>query len=229
MASAKPFDLRIEVDTYVSRLGDNFLLNSEESNELRDHFHCQVEELAKLGLSDKEAFEVSKMRFGKQSIVREEYKKIKPFGELSRYLIVAILLLFFTRIVINSFHFLSSVSLMCTLEFNIHTALLRYFDLGLKTLFVAWATWIIFRHLKRQKLNKVLLFSIPFLSLFSEVFFLTVGTFLFERYNGTGSGVYRQLFDNSSYLILCYYLFLIVLFVLLWRKEKYLNYNLRTT
>ena len=71
MAPTKPFDLRIEVDTYVNRLDNNLLLNGEESDELRDHFHCQVEELAEIGLSEAEAFEVSKMRFGEQQLIQK--------------------------------------------------------------------------------------------------------------------------------------------------------------
>ena len=92
MAPTKPFDLRLEVDTYVSRLDNNLLLSSEESDELRDHFHCQVEELAELGLSEAEAFQVSKMRFGEQALIQTEYHKAKPMKMIYKYLMVGLLL-----------------------------------------------------------------------------------------------------------------------------------------
>lgn len=51
MAKAEPFNLGLEVETYLNRLDNNLLLDTEESDELFDHFHCEVEELTSLGLS----------------------------------------------------------------------------------------------------------------------------------------------------------------------------------
>ena len=219
MEPTKTFDLGLEVDAYINRLDNNLLLSNEDIDELRDHLHCHVEELTDVGLREVEAFEVSKMRLGTPELIHGEFKKVKSNYQASRYLLVAIFLLFFTRLIVSSFDLMSDMSVLLIGKLGIDKALVLYFDFGFKTLLVSLISWSIWAQLKKENINKLLLFCIPFLSLFADALFQMVSGLIFDSNSNIYVANYGSFVRNSSFIMLIYYMFLISLFYYLWQKN----------
>lgn len=220
MAKAAPFNLGLEVETYLSRLDNNLLLDTEESDELFDHFHCEVEELTTLGLSEQEAFEVSKLRFGEQAVIQTEFKKAKPLKAVYKHLLTGLFLFFSLRLMVSIVYLTSVLNLLIADYWNISTSLAPYFDFAIRgILLILLAASVVFV-LKKGKLNKYLLFAIPFISLICHVSLRYVHyQVLFQR-----KELYLRLMNqyaiNSEIIMLISYLFLIGATFFLWRKNR---------
>lgn len=219
MAPTKPFDLRLEVDTYVNRLDNNLLLSSEESDELRDHFHCQVEELVELGLSETEAFQVSKMRFGEQALIQKEYHKAKPMKMMYRYIMVGLLLLFGLRFINTLVTYSSAVMFVLMSKWEVPFKTASAIDLGLKASLILLLAASIFSGLKKGKISRGLIWTLPFLSVLGDISlqFVHWQALLYNKHLYTsliGTAVL-----NSRIIMLISYLILVGLFFVLWHRN----------
>lgn len=219
MEPTKPFDLGLEVDTYVNRLDNNLLLNSEESDELRDHFHCEVEELSELGLSEAEAFEVSKMRFGKQQLIRTEYHKAKPMKMIYRYIMVGLLLFFSLRLVEVVIGSCSVVMFFLIDQLNVPLQTANIIDFGLKVGLLSILFGWIYYGLKRGKISKWLLFTIPFLSIAGEMSTPLLFSFAMGYDYDVYISIIQKAMINSKIIMLISYLLSVGLFFVLWHRN----------
>lgn len=219
MAPAKPFDLRIEVDTYVNRLDNNLLLNGEETDELRDHFHCQVEELSELGLSEAEAFEVSKMRFGERQLIQTEFHKAKPMKIIYRYLMVGLLLLFSLELIEALIAYCSAFMFILIDQLHVSFQTASIIDLGIKGSLLVSLSFCIYFRLKRGTISKWLLWFIPVMSIVAQ---LTVPA-LFNFGMSYDSSVYFSIAGkaimNSKIIMVISYLLSVGLFFVLWHRN----------
>lgn len=220
MAKTEPFDLGLEVETYLNRLDNNLLLDTEESDQLFDHFHCEVEELTLLGLSEQEAFEVSKLRFGEQAVIQTEFKKVKPLKAVYKHLLTGLFLFFSLRLMISIVYLASVLNLLIADYWNISTSLAPYLDFAIRGILLILLAASVVLVLKKGKLNKYLLFAIPFISLICHVSLRFVHyQVLFQR-----KELYLRLMNqyaiNSEIIMLISYLFLIGATFFLWRKNR---------
>lgn len=92
--------IEFEIQQVLKELDGNEILSKEERIELKDHFLCEVEDLTKLGLRDKEALLVAKKRFGVLEDVEEEYKKVKSSLDWMRYGIIGVVVFCLIKILI---------------------------------------------------------------------------------------------------------------------------------
>lgn len=219
MAPTKPFDLRIEVDTYVNRLDNNLLLNIEESDELRDHFHCQVEELTELGLSEAEAFEVSKMRFGERQLIQTEFHKAKPMKMIYRYITVGLLLFFSFRLIEVLISHCSAIMFILIDKLYVPLKIANLIDIGLKGSLLLILFTAIYFGMKRGKISKWLLWSIPVMSILGQVSVPMLFSFGMEYDYDVYISIISKSLLNSRIIILISYLLSVGLFFVLWHRN----------
>lgn len=221
MAKTEPFNLGLEVETYLNRLDNNLLLDTEESDELFDHFHCEVEELTTLGLSKQEAFEVSKLRFGEQAIIQTEFKKAKPLKAVYKHLLTALFLFFSLRLMTSIVYLASAVNIVIVDYCNISISWAPYFDFAVKISILVFLFASVVVVLKKGKLNKYLLFAVPFVSLICYIS-LRFSHYLVLAYR---KEVYYRLMSqyavNSEIIMLISYLSLIGIAFIIWRKHRH--------
>lgn len=220
MAKAEPFNLGLEVETYLGRLDNNLLLDAEESDELFDHFHCEVEELTLLGLSEQEAFEVSKLRFGEQAIIQTEFKKVKPLKTVYKHLLTGLFLFFSIRLIVSIIHLFSILNIFIVDFWVVNSSNARYFDLGMKLVAMISLTGGLFYWLKKGKISRYFLAIIPFISLISYIFIRYIYMRMAFQYQELYRTLMGQYSANSELIMLISYLFLIGATFFLWRKNR---------
>ncbi len=224
MAKTEPFNLGLEVETYLNRLDNNLLLDTEESDELFDHFHCEVEELTLIGLSEQEAFEVSKLRFGEQAVIRTELKKVKPLKAIYKHLLIGLVLVFSIKLITSIVQLTSILNLLIVSYWELGMSATRYADFALKFVVVLLLITGLFLMLKKGKLNGYLLFSLPFASLICYPLIPYINYQLLTRLVNHQDKSYAELLYysniNSEIIMLISYLFLMGIIFFLWRKTR---------
>lgn len=219
MEPIKAFDLGLEVDTFLRRLDDNLLLNQEETDELRDHFFSEVEELADNGLSEAEAFAVSKMRFGERQLIRTEYQKAKPMKLIHRCLMVGLLLLFGLLLVNTLITYSSAIMFFLMDKWNVPLKTAGVIDLVLKGSLIVLLCTSLFFGLRRGKLSRWLIWTLPFLGVLGDLGL----QFIHWKALSYNRDLYTTLIGtaimNSRIIMLISYLLLVGLFFVLWHKN----------
>ncbi len=220
MAKTEPFDLGLEVETYLNRLDNNLLLDTEESDELFDHFHCEVEELTTLGLSEQEAFEVSKLRFGEQAVIQTEFKKAKPLKAVYKHLLTGLFLFFSLRLMTSTVYLASAVNILIVDYCNISTSWASYFDFATKISILVFLFAGVINVIKKEKLNKYWLFAVPLLSLVCYIFIRFSHYLVLAYRKETYYRLMSQYAVNSEIIMLISYLFLIGIAFIIWKKHR---------
>ena len=191
----------------------------EETDELRDHFHCQVEELSELGLSEAEAFEVSKMRFGERQLIQTEFHKAKPMKMISRYLMVGLLLFFSVRLVEVVISHCSAIMFLLINKFNVSMKTANVVDLGLKASLLIILFSCIYFGLKRGRISKWLLWAIPFMSILGLISTPMLYSFGMRHNHDVYISIVGKAIMNSNIIMLISYLLSIGLFFVLWHRN----------
>lgn len=154
MKDPTTFQLEVAVNKHLHQLDHNFILNQDELDELYDHLISEVEVLTQKGLSDQEAFEISKMRLGDGTLLQSEYKKVKPISDIYKYLLAGLTTLFCIQLIrplVNLFDHLS-VRLFNLLSIDIHIYIV--IDITIKCLLVLLPPYLLLRLLEKTKFNK---------------------------------------------------------------------------
>ncbi len=77
------FDLNSEITGWCNKLAESRTLNTDDVEEIQAHLNDQVEQLSATGLTDEEAFIVTKHRLGSPALLTAEFAKVNPSRQWS--------------------------------------------------------------------------------------------------------------------------------------------------
>ena len=219
------FDLQVAITEHLQEVDQNHLLNHEEWDELFDHFLAENQALTESGLTEKEAFSVSKLRFGDTTLISQEYQNTKPFGAFRKTLI-SILIVFFSILIVTSLvNLLSIVSYNGGIYIGLTEGWIRYGDFALKFLLMGGIVVSLAYRIKRQSFfNKIELWLIPILGMLLPIY-LNNSLFLnmnqYRTANWADRHLMGQLMINSR---TCYQVLILVLmllcYILIFKERK---------
>lgn len=223
MTPSESFDLSLAIDHYISRLDHNLLLNGQESDEIRDHFHCEVEELVDLGLSEEEAFEVSRLRFGENHLIQQEFNKIRPKVPVYKYLFAALTVILCIQFIkaLTSLSDQLSVRLLNLLQMQAQTYII--IDFIVKGLFMILLPLFIFKILYRGSFSPRIFITLltSGFSLIPLIHYLTKIIYVNGHQNFREYYPWNSLFQNTMTLhLVAFFLLIILTSVFFLRKGK---------
>lgn len=109
MESTGTFDLEKEIEGYSFSISAGQLAPSDRL-ELMDHFREETNDLIQKGLSQEEAFVVSRLRFGDRQMISDEFRKAKPVFTLNQVIFKSVFLCVSFAMVLSISHYFSFLS-----------------------------------------------------------------------------------------------------------------------
>jgi hypothetical protein len=102
------FDLEKEIENYS--LSINAALSDSDRLELVDHFRNETDDLMQKGLSQEEAFIISRFRFGDRQMIQDEFRKTKPVFTLHQVVLKSVFLGVSFVMILSLSHYISFLS-----------------------------------------------------------------------------------------------------------------------
>ena len=223
MESSTHFDLQVAITEHLQEIDQNHLLNHEEWDELFDHFLEDAEALTEKGLTEREAFAVSKLRFGETTLVRQEYERVKPFGHLRKTVIACFLGIFTFFLISSLISTLSLLSYHGGKYLQLSDPIIKYGDLGLKIFCLGGVATLIVQRINRQLFfHKREIWVIPLLGLLAPM----IMSFIFRQVGfpeGKDQQLIGQIFSNTTGISLFWLVAMVaVSYILIFKERKQL-------
>ena len=219
MEQSNRFELEAEITEFLKEVDHQGVVGHGGKEELFDHFMTEVEELEDNGLSPKEAFEVSKLRFGGAALIRKEYEKVNPFLSVGQKLLIGLISFFAIMILVSAINISSAFTLWIAYISDIPWNYITLFDLFLKAGFVAGFVGIFFYQIKNQKGNiPQLAWLVPVISLFMGAGSELLWSYATRWNNGV---MIAKVFQNATLIYIVFFVSLMFLsYFLLIRERK---------
>lgn len=191
------FDLELAVESYLKKSLDIDTSKSVGSTGLQQKLKKEVEILVSIGLSPREAFEVSKIRFGLGKVKNHQKVPGMPKKVIHQYLFSGLITFFTLQLIWMSADFISKTSIILIDIFRLSPSYLPALDLGLKLTIIVALIHGVAQYLKKGKLKKYYLGMIPMVYLLSGFIFSHYQNIFLHQYNHITSDI-KQLFMTNS-------------------------------
>lgn len=220
------FDLQVAVQTYISAIDRNRLLDQDEREELFDHLMLETESLLEGGLTEEEAFTVSKLRFGESALISQQYEQVKPFAAVRKYILSGIMLFFIITGFSSVLQIFSLGSLALFHEWNLSNSITRYLDLGAKMMVFGFFLTYAFARIKRnQVLKKYEFWLVPLLGLLSPLLSGIAFSLGYNYLRLAGPTMSYIFLNNKIITGICMVSLALIYYILLYKRRTHLATN----
>lgn len=221
MKEKNPFNLEVEIQRYFNQLHSLQLSHSENLQGLVPQFVLEIEDLKSADLSDKEAFEIAKMRFFGREITQVDHQKVQPGRVVYKYLFSGLITYFILNIMWSSAPLTSDTILLFVKAESLNPIFAKYLDFGLKMAIIMGSAYYLIRQIRVGRINKYALACIPFVGLLLDFASLPIRSLGLALHHN--SDIYPILAGsfatNSKIIMLISWTLLIGFTAFLWRKH----------
>ncbi|PHN05937.1 hypothetical protein [Flavilitoribacter nigricans] len=162
------FDLQLAINNFIREIDRRQVFDRDQLDELYDHFTEETASLTALGLNEREAFTVSKLRFGEAAVIRREYERVQPVDGAGQKIIFGFMGFFmigFGYSLVSAAHQL--VTSLYRRFGETREMLFLFLDYFLSFLIMGGLlTYIVYRLRTKPYFTRLELFAIPLLGFF---------------------------------------------------------------